>query len=628
MNGRRPHGAAMALLATTVAAQPLAAQTAPTGSDRAGPEARPPALPAFPTGRELSPSPVPAAPNAGAVPALLVESISVREVIVATDGDAAAALPPAAWRPPSDVASGFRLNHDRGQPLDANWVRSQFAANLGSDGGTAAQAVALVQLINRAYLTAGFFNSGLLVGEQPDLAAGTLRLELVFGRLSAGAGIDAVNVRWTSNRAAGLTEDYVRNRFPSARGRPLSAFQIERDFRLLAEDPAIATINAQLLPGSRPGEAMLNLVVDPARRFDTYIGVSNDRSPSVGGERFFVGGFARNLVTGGDLMTAEFGTASGLDDAQASYSFPLISPALSATLRGTFNNAAVIDRPLLPLDISARDRSLQAGLSWRIFGVPLMPTTVPDRWSPSQNLSVGAIVVNRWQRSFLFGQPFSFAPGSVDGRAEYRVLRLVADYLMRDVDQVLAISLTGTLGLGGTQSRNPAIPNPDDNFRALLLQANYARRIGGSGLELRARLSGQVADGVLYSGERVSIGGETSVRGYRQNLFLADNAAIGSVELALPFSLSPRARRSGGVDWAAFTASLFADAALFDTLQTPSSEHSLASVGVGLAWAPSEAITVRVSYGVALNEIELPGSRDLQDRGVQFRVVVYPLRFF
>jgi hemolysin activation/secretion protein len=141
-------------------------------------------------------------------------------------------------------------------------------------------------------------------------------------------------------------------------------------------------------------------------------------------------------------------------------------------------------------------------------------------------------------------------------------------------------------------------------------------------------LTGQVADSVLYSGERISIGGETSVRGYRENLFLADQALIGSLELALPFSLSSddRARR---FDWGAFTLSAFVDGAVFSNVDVAEPfETKLASTGVSLAWTPSDAIVARVTYGRDLVHVPLSGSRDLQDRGFTFRFVIHPLRLF
>jgi hemolysin activation/secretion protein len=67
---------------------------------------------------------------------------------------------------------------------------------------------------------------------------------------------------------------------PAASNQPLSAIAIERDFRLLAEDPAIRTVNADLRPGARPGEASLLLTVTPQDRFDIYLSAANSRSPS------------------------------------------------------------------------------------------------------------------------------------------------------------------------------------------------------------------------------------------------------------------------------------------------------------------------------------------------------------
>jgi hypothetical protein len=47
---------------------------------------------------------------------------------------------------------------------------------------------------------------------------------------------------------------------------------------------------------------------------------------------------------------------------------------------------------------------------------------------------------------------------------------------------------------------------------------------------------------------------------------------------------------------------------------------------VALAWNPSEAIQARVSFGAALRDIRQTGTRDLQDRGVYFRLTFFPLR--
>ena len=557
---------------------------------RTGPSAKPPLLPAFPMPVSPADGIVPADPGATQpVPASGAGRIT--HVRISAEGNGRTAIPPNEWSPPPGADDDFGLKHRHGEPLDLAWVQSQFDQHLGPDGIRPSAAVALVQLINRAFITAGFVNSGLLVSRQADAATGVLDLQLIFGRLvSAEGSPQRVSVEWGPSGASGLSGGYIRKRFPSSRHRPLNALMLEQDFRLLAEDPMIRSVSAALRPGRQPGEATLQLIVHPAERLDVYIGAANDRSPSVGGQHVLVGGYFRSALSSGDFLTAEAGLTEGVKDAEIGYATPFLSPAHFLSFRAAFNNAAVIDEPLLPLDIRARDRNAELGLSHQLRRRPLMATSTPGRWSSSQTLTTGISLFYRKQKSFLLGEPFSFAPGSVNGRTEYKAGRMTADFVQRNVDHVIAVSLSGTVGLGGTQSEIESVPNPSDHFVAALGQLNLAKRLG-AGFELRARIVGQYSGGILYSGERLSIGGATSVRGYRESLYLVDRGLIGSVELAYPFSLS-RPRAGGEIDLGAFTASIFADGATFKNATAPQPDRTfISSVGGSLAWAPSDALS-------------------------------------
>jgi hemolysin activation/secretion protein len=369
----------------------------------------------------------------------------------------------------------------------------------------------------------------------------------------------------------------------------------------------------------------LALTVVPKDRLDFYLTAGNSRSPSIGGERVAAGGSIRNLFTSGDIVTAEAGLTEGKGDAFGSYELPLKDAVTSFRLRGGYNEAAVVDRPLRPLDIGARDWNGELSLNRRLLQRPLMPAGDPGRWTAARTIAVGLAVAHRRTVTTLLGRRFSFSPGSVNGRAEYTALRLTADFVQRGINQVLALSLTGTQGIGGTIGDVPGLLTPDPNFRALLGQFSLARRLNRKGLELRLRLSGQAADGILYSGERIAAGGEHSVRGYRETLVLADTGLIGSAEIAQSFSLTGGQRGTSGADWGAFQASIFADGALLHNRGGPKPvPDELASIGTSLAWTPSEAIFARVSYAKALKEAPLVGTRDLQDRGFQFRVTIRP----
>ncbi len=486
--------ALLSLAALALPVAPASAQSQPP-RERTGPDAAPPVTPPF-----APPGPPPLVEGPTREPEAPLQPAEadgpLREVVVLEDmfGRNRDAVPPPGWRPADEPLSGLRLDHDPREPLNAGWVRRQFATNLAGGMG-AGRVVALVQLINRAFLSAGFVNSGLLV--VPDSEPGRITVRLVHGRLVAPAGSsEPIEVAFADGHARGLDPDYIRERFPSASGQPLSAAAIERDFRLLTEDPALRTVTAQLRPGAGPGEASLAVIVLPRERADFYLSAGNSRSPTVGGERIGIGGYARHAIASGDLVTAEAGTTRGVLDVSGSYATPVFSPTTFLNLRASYNEAAVVDTPLVPLDIRTRDVSGQVSLLRQFIRKPLTPAG-EGQWSPSQTLTAGLGLLHRRQNSFLLGLPFSFAPGSVDGRAEYTALRLLGDYVMRNVDEVFAASVTGTVGLAGTRSDQPLTLNPDRNFLSLLVQLNYARRLTDSGLELRARLTGQLASSIL-----------------------------------------------------------------------------------------------------------------------------------
>jgi hemolysin activation/secretion protein len=604
-------------MVAALAAMPCSAQ------DRTGPNAVPPPLPAYsqPTA-PLPPPPLPNAPPAADPAPSTGATVRFSDVTVSAEGSGFAP-PQRDWQPVADPALGLVLDRPGTQGFDADWVRRQFVANRLIDTAiTLDRVTALVQSINLAFAANGYINSGVLIAGGAEGGDPVLRLTLVHGRLSPPA-----EVRWNGHRR-GMTADYVTARMRAANTVPLNAVAVERSFRLLAEDPAILTVRADLLPGARPGEAGLALTVDPARRFDAYVSYGNSRSPAIGGERVAIGGYIRNLFAAGDVFSVEAGLTAKRPDYSGSYETPFLTPNLSLSLRASHNEASVVDRPLVPLDIRARDTGVEGGLAYRLLAEPLTPRG-PGQWRAARSLTLGVRVGHRETETFLLGQPFSFSPGSVDGRSQQTVLRLTADFVERGISKVTALSFTLTQGLSGTRSTIPGVASPDPHFRSYLAQLSHARRLTPGALELRLRLSGQWADGLLYSSERLSVGGEYTVRGYRETLALVDTGVVGSVELAQPFSLSRNGRNAKGTDWGAFSLSAFADGALLRNRRDPQpAPDRLGSVGVSLAWVPSEAISARVTYARALVDAAPVGSRDLQDRGFQFRLTVRPLLLF
>lgn len=625
-----------ALLPLTVAAAPPAMaqvlQPAGAPAERVGAEAPALAQPAYPV-PAANPLAVPQAAPTQPVPTQHAPSSSAADgsmlltaIAISADPGVRPALPAPGWQPATDGASGIVLEHAAGAPLDAAWIEAQFIANRLLGTQTPFDRItALVQLINLAFVNSGYPNTGVLI--EGRSASGVLKLRLVSGHLVAVPGTNnRVSVTFRGGQARGLDADYIRNRLPSAQAVPLNIRQIERDFRLLSDDPAIRTVNANLLPGARPGEASLALEVVPQPQVDLYTTYANNRSPSVGAQRLGVGAVIRSWHQPGDVLSLQYGTTGGLTDFSGSYSARLFSPRWMFAIRGGYNNASVVDRPLAPLDIRSREYYVEGGISRSLIARPLMPGPVAGRWQPAENAVLGAVFVHRQVKSSLLGVPFSFSPGSSNGRTEYDAARLTFDYTRRSLNTVFAASFTASQGLGGTRSGPAGAVTPSPYFHAAQLQLNYARRISPKLLEVRLRFAGQVASGLLYSPERFSIGGNDTVRGYRESLLLADEALVGSVELAQPFDLGRRRGGASAFRWGAFTLSAFADGAYAHNRAAPQPlPKAVASVGGRLSWTPADWLGGSVTFGQALKRVVVPGSTDWQDRGFTFQLTLHPL---
>lgn len=121
----------------------------------------------------------------------------------------------------------------------------------------------------------------------------------------------------------------------------------------------------------------------------------------------------------------------------------------------------------------------------------------------------------------------------------------------------------------------------------------------------------QFSDRSLVSLEQLAIGGQSTVRGYRQDVLLADNGAFASVELQLPIS------RSGN---SLFQFAPFIDAGTVwnnSNSRNPSG-NTLLSTGLGLQWQSHNWIA-RIDWGLPL--VNAPDrSKSWQDNGLYFSV--------
>ena len=154
---------------------------------------------------------------------------------------------------------------------------------------------------------------------------------------------------------------------------------------------------------------------------------------------------------------------------------------------------------------------------------------------------------------------------------------------------------------------------PDSEFLAWLGQTHYARRLGSQGAQVIARADAQFSNEALLSAEQFSLGGATTVRGYRENTLVRDNGYLASLEFRYP--LTAASSSIGLLEGAVFTDYGRA----WDKSQRDQADE-LFSAGVGLLWTPFKRLNARLYIAHDLNEAPDAAEHDLQDEGVHFWV--------
>ncbi|MDH3605076.1 MAG: BamA/TamA family outer membrane protein, partial [Candidatus Tectomicrobia bacterium] len=225
-------------------------------------------------------------------------------------------------------------------------------------------------------------------------------------------------------------------------------------------------------------------------------------------------------------------------------------------------------------------------------------------------------------KSFLRDIPFSFSTGTENGEAIVTALNLTAEWSDRTPRAILALQSRFSVGidaLDATMHSDRA--TPDSRFFAWLGQFQWARRITQRNLQLRFRLTFQLSDDPLLPTEQIAVGGRFSVRGYRENQLIRDNALIVSMETLIPLVQHHR--------WANFVHLIpFVDfgRSWNRKVETPDPTN-LASIGLGMRWATTARLVVPIRaqldvwWGYKLLDVDTEGG-NLQDKGLHLRFVV------
>ena len=460
------------------------------------------------------------------------------------------------------------------------------------------------------YVQHGYINSGAIIPDQ-HVTDGVIRLKIVEGQLSG--------IKISGND--GLNESYLRKRLRLGSEDILDFNALGERVQLLHQNRLIDRINASLVPGLRAGEGILRVQVKERRPYELGVSFNNWRSPSVGSLQGEIYGAHYNVSGNGDRFSARYARTGGMNNGSATYSFPLTAHDTRVSFFYDRSDADVIEEQFKPLDITSETEG---------YGIRL---SHPFYHTPQATAEASLSFERRRSESQSHGEPFPAGVGTDNGRSKVTVLRFTQEWVNRSASQVIAARSTFSIGLDALDATiNDGSGNevPDGRFFAWMGQFQWVTRLWGTDNQLVLRSYLQLAADPLLPLEKFGLGGASTVRGYRENTFVRDNAWVNSVEFRIPVFRLPipgisRGENDGILQVATFydfgwaENNRFTDPNLVN-VQQPSVVRTLSSVGLGLRWDPHEKIHSEVYWGYALRNIDEGGEYDLQDSGVHFLV--------
>jgi hemolysin activation/secretion protein len=453
--------------------------------------------------------------------------------------------------------------------------------------------------LTNLYVERGYRTSGAMILDQ-SVSDGVVEIQIIEGEL------EDLSVE-TSGR---LRPGYIEERIRLGVSKPVDVHRVEERLQLLQEDPRVARIDAELLPGRGLGYSELRVSVQEANPWRAMLEASNERSPAVGSEGVRTFLQHRDLTGNGDVLSLYGERSKGFDDLELRYGLPLNARDTTLELRVERSSSEIVEDPFDDLEIESDSVT---------YGLTL---THPLVRAPGRDLKLGLTAEHRRSdTNYVFGS-FPFTPGSDDGEVKLTVLRFFQDWTARAPERVVAARSTFNLGLDALRATNGATRDPDGRFFAWLGQAQIAQRLPGrfQALQLLLRADAQLTSEPLLSLEQFALGGLRTVRGYRENELVRDNAWVASVELRVPVLID-----ADGLERIELRPFVDVGKAWNERSGTanPADEGSdqnvetLASIGAGLVLRPTRRLQLEAYWGGRLRQIEERGD-DIQNHGWHF----------
>ena len=481
--------------------------------------------------------------------------------------------------------------------------QTELRAAIASFTGKPISFARLVQaagVITQFYVSQGYITSGAYVPEQ-NSESGVVQIQIVEGNI-ADIEVNIVEGR--------LKPSYVRDRLISQTTTPLNIDRLQEALQLLQFNPRIESINAELTAGVAPGTNSLTVLVVGADTFKLQGVLNNNRNLSIG--TFERGVELEEALFGiGDRVGLAYYNTAGSDRYNASYTLPLNSLDGTLKLDLQFADNEIVQSSFKDADIDIKSRNYS--LIWQ------QPVWRQANERVNRELAIDLTLSRQESDTTILNTPEPLTPGAnQDGEIRTSTLSFAQQWLQRSREEVILLRSQFNFGL---DVFNAVVTEdePNSQFFNWRGQLSYLYLLStpkgtpaiGSTILLRSQL--QLSADPLISTEQLSLGGATTVRGYRQDALLSDNGFLISAELRLPIARLSKPN-------AALQFSPFIDFGTgWNTDDEALEVNTLLGTGFGLLLQTEDRLSARLDWGIPLIDSDSTGD-SLQENGVYFQL--------
>ena len=296
---------------------------------------------------------------------------------------------------------------------------------------TFSQLLKAANQITELYVRKGYITSGAYIPTQ-EFRSDIIKIQVVEGSL------EDIQVNVIEGR---LNANYVRSRIAIATTKPLNINRLQEALQLLQLNPLIASLDAELTAGTRPGVNSLAVTVKAARTFNSQLSINNNRNPSVGSFERGIALSEASLLGLGDKLSFAYKNTDGSNSFEGGYTLPVNPRNGSIGFNFRVVNNKIIEPPFNDLDIGVNSREFQLS-----FRQPVLQRATPEF---SEELTLSLTAARRLSNSSIQGVDFPVFPGA-DNQGETRIseLSFAQEWLQRSRQEVLAARSELNLGIG------------------------------------------------------------------------------------------------------------------------------------------------------------------------------------